>query len=227
MSVYCDFAGLYTRGDYPRFSERMAALLPPILKRFGAEPRTVLDVACGEGSFAVAMAGRGFSVTGVDRSLDMLKLARQKATDADYWIEFLEQDMRDLSLERRFDLATCWFDSLNYLLSMDDLRACYAGVHRALNPGGLFIFDMNTVYGLGVIWQKKPCEVCQDTNDIFEIHRKSYDYETNIATMRITGFLKTGHLGPHRRGTPGARLRARGNPLGPAGLRLRGRRHMG
>ena len=192
MNVYRDFAGLYSRGDYPRFSERMAALLPPILKKFGAEPRSVLDVACGEGSFAVAMAGRGFQVTGVDRSLEMLELARRKATEADYWIEVLEQDMRALSLERRFDLATCWFDSLNYLLSMDDLKACCEGVHRALNPGSLFIFDMNTVYGLGVIWQKRPCEVCQDNPEVFEVHRKAYDFETNIATMRITGFMKAG-----------------------------------
>ena len=192
MTVYRDFAHLYQKGDYPRFSERMAVLLPPILKKFGSEPRAVLDLACGEGSFAVAMAGRGYAVTGIDRSIDMLKLAREKATEADYWIEFLEQDMRALSLEGRFDLVTCWFDSLNYLLSIKDLKSCYAGVHEALNPGGLFIFDMNTVYGLGVIWQKRPCEVCQDTGDLLEIHRKAYDFESNIATMRITGFIKTG-----------------------------------
>jgi ubiquinone/menaquinone biosynthesis C-methylase UbiE len=191
MTVYRDFAYFYMKGDYPRFSERMATLLPPILKKFEAEPRAVIDIACGEGSFAVAMAGRGYAVTGVDRSLEMLRLAREKATEADHWIEFLEQDMRTLSLEGQFDLATCWFDSLNYLLSMEDLRACYSGVFRALNPGGLFMFDMNTVYGLGVIWQKRPCEVCQDTAEIFEIHRKAYDFESNIATMRITGFLKT------------------------------------
>jgi ubiquinone/menaquinone biosynthesis C-methylase UbiE len=190
MNVYRDFAYLYMKGDYPHFSERMATLLPPILKKFGATPRTVLDVACGEGSFAAAMAGRGYSVTGVDCSASMLKIARERAAEAGHEIEFLEQDMRALSVEAKYDLATSWFDSLNYLLKMEDLKACYSGVHKALSPGGLFAFDMNTVYGLGVIWQKRPCEVCQDTDEFFEIHRKSYDFETNIAVMRITGFMK-------------------------------------
>lgn len=192
MNIYRDFAYLYMKGDYPRFSERMATLLPSILKKFGAEPRAVLDLACGEGSFAVAMAGRGYAVTGVDCSADMLRLARERATEADHWIEFLEQDMRALSLDGRFDLVTCWFDSLNYLLKMDDLKACYSAVHEALKPGGLFIFDMNTVYGLGVLWQRRPCEICQDTGELFEVHRKAYDFESNIATMRVTGFIKTG-----------------------------------
>jgi SAM-dependent methyltransferase len=192
MDVYRDFAYLYMKGDYPRFSERMATLLPPILKKFGAEPRRVLDVACGEGTFAVAMAGRGYGVTGVDNSADMLRLARERARDAGCEIEFVQQDMRALSVGAAYDLATSWFDSLNYLLKMDDLRACFSGVHRALKPGGLFIFDMNTVYGLGVVWQRRPCEVCQDTGEFLEIHRKAYDFETNVATMKITGFLKTG-----------------------------------
>jgi hypothetical protein len=51
---------------------------------------------------------------------------------------------------------------------------------------------MNTVYGLGVLWQRRPCEVCQDTGEFFEIHRKTYDFETNIAIMSITGFINSG-----------------------------------
>lgn len=192
MKVYHDFAHLYMKGDYPRFSERMATLLPPILKKFGAGPRSILDVACGEGSFALAMAERGYAVTGVDNSADMLRIARERARDAGREIEFLEQDMRSLSVSALYDLATSWFDSLNYLLKMDDLKACFSGVHGALNPGGLFVFDMNTVYGLGVMWQKRPCEVCQDTGELFEIHRKAFDFETNVATMKITGFVRTG-----------------------------------
>ncbi len=192
MKVYRDFANLYMKGDYPRFSVRMATLLPPILKHLRAEPREVLDLACGEGSFAVALAGRGYSVAGVDSSAAMLRLAREKAAEAGLPVEFLEQDMRALSLERRFDLVTCWYDSLNYLLRVDDLKACYSAVHGSLKPGGLFMFDMNTVYGLGVLWQRRPCEICQDTGGVFEVHRKAYDFESNIATMIITGFMKTG-----------------------------------
>jgi len=192
MSVYRDFAYLYMKGDYPRFSERMATLLPPVFEKFGAEPRAILDIACGEGTFAVAMAGRGYAVTGLDSSGEMLELAREKAAAARMQIEFHKQDMRSLSVRSRYDLITCWYDSLNYLLEIDDLKACYSGVYEALNPGGLFIFDMNTVYGLGVIWPRTPCYVQQDSQDIFEVHRQAYDFETNIATMRITGFVRRG-----------------------------------
>jgi SAM-dependent methyltransferase len=192
MLFYRDFALLYTRGEYPRFSERMAVALPPMLMKLGAEPRTLLDIACGEGTFAVAMAGRGYAVTGLDQSPDMLTLAREKAAAAGLAIDFVEQDMRSLAFDKTFDLVTCWYDSLNYLVRADDLRACYSAVHRALRPGGFFIFDMNTVYGLGVLWQRRPCLVSQDTAEFFEVHRASYDFETNIATMLITGFIRTG-----------------------------------
>jgi len=107
-------------------------------------------------------------------------------------VEFLLQDMRSLPFEERFDLVTCWFDSLNYLLELEDLERTFAGACRALKKSGLFIFDMNTIYGLAVNWQRLPCYVQQDTPWLFEIHRPSYDCEKNIATLRITGFMKEG-----------------------------------
>ena len=58
MSFYNKFAYFYTKGQYPQYSEKMVELLPPVLARFDAQPQTILDIACGEGSFAVAMAKR-------------------------------------------------------------------------------------------------------------------------------------------------------------------------
>ena len=69
-------------------------------------------------------------------------------------------------------------------------------VRGALAPGGLFIFDMNTIYGLAVNWQRHGCYLKQDTDEMIEIHRPAYDHETNIATMKITGFK---HEGDHWR----------------------------
>ena len=192
MSIYEDFAYFYAKGPYLQYSERMAELFPTVLARFDARPQVVLDVACGEGTFAVAMAKKGLQVTGVDQSPQMLQLARQRAERENMKVEFLLQDMRSLSFEGRFDLVTCWFDSLNYLLELEDLQKTFAGVHRALKKAGLFIFDMNTIYGLAVDWQRHYCYVQQDTSEWFEIHFPSYDLEKNIATMRITGFVKDG-----------------------------------
>ena len=190
MNIYKRFASFYAKGQYPQYSERMAELLPAVLERFGAEPRTILDLACGEGTFTLAMAKRGFQVTGVDLSPQMPGFARERAEKENVKIEFTLQDIRSLPFEERFDLVTCWYDSLNYLLEWGDLEKTFAGVWRALKRAGLFIFDMNTIYGLAVNWQRHPCYIQQDTPELFEIHRPSYDYEKNIATLRITGFMK-------------------------------------
>ncbi|MBM4464041.1 MAG: class I SAM-dependent methyltransferase [Chloroflexi bacterium] len=193
MSIYDEFAYFYAQGPYLQFSERMAELLPAVLERFEAKPRTMLDIACGEGTFAVAMARRGFQVTGVDLSPQMLQLARARAERENVKVELLLQDMRSLPFEESFDLVTCWFDSLNYLLELWDLQNTFAGVYRALKKTGLFVFDMNTIYGLAVNWQRYPCYVQQDTPELFEIHRTSYDFANNLATMRITGFAREGN----------------------------------
>ena len=164
-----------------------------MLERFGLKPERVLDLACGEGTFAVRMAKKGFKVTGVDISPHLLRLARERAKKENVNVEFLLQDMRSLPFEEGYDLVTCWYDSLNYLLETEDLEKAFTGIYRALKRGGLFIFDMNTIYGLAVIWQRHPCYVQQDTSELFEIHRPGYDFEKNIATLRITGFIKEGN----------------------------------
>ncbi len=192
MSFYDRFAYFYAKGPYPQYSEKMVKLLPPVLARFDAQPQTILDIACGEGTFAVAMAKRGFQVTGVDRSPQMLRFARERAERENVKVEFLLQDMRTLSFEERFDLVTCWFDSLNYVLELEGIQNTFAGVYRALKKEGLFIFDMNTVYGLAVIWQREPCYVQQNSPEMFEIQFPSYDFEKRIATTRISGFAKEG-----------------------------------
>ena len=192
MTVYDEFAHFYKHGHYPEFSRRMAELLPDVLELFNARPKKILDLACGEGTFAIALARRGFHLTGVDRSAQMLRHARERARRDDVMVTWRKKDMRSLSFAAEFDLVTCWFDSLNYLLDVNDLCRTFAGVYRALKNGGMFIFDMNTIHGLSVTWQRIPCVVQTDEKNLFEILRPEYDYESNVATLHLTGFRKTG-----------------------------------
>jgi ubiquinone/menaquinone biosynthesis C-methylase UbiE len=192
MGVFEKFAHIYSDGDYGDFSRRMADLLPAALRQIGFEPRTLLDLACGDGSFAVAMAADKLKVTGLDVSPHMLEFARRKARKADAGVEFVLGDMRTLTFEAQFDLVTCWFDSLNYLTEPEDLKATFIGVSLALRPGGLFVFDMNTIYGLAVNWPKSPCYLQQDTDRIFEVHLPAFDHETGLASMRIIAFSNHG-----------------------------------
>ncbi|MBE0409943.1 MAG: class I SAM-dependent methyltransferase [Anaerolineales bacterium] len=190
MSVYEGFAFFYSIGTYTQYSHRMAELLPQILEKYQAKPKTILDLACGEGTFAILMSQKGHQVTGVDNSESMLRIASERAEREQTQVEFLNADMRSLTFDRQFDLITCWFDSLNYLLELPDLEQTFQGVSKSLKNDGLFIFDINTIYGLAVNWQRHPAYVEQDTPDIFVVHQPSYDYERNLATMRITGFMR-------------------------------------
>jgi len=195
MSFYNEFAQVYARGDYPTLSQAVAEIVPGIFKQYKIPtPGKLLDVACGEGSFALSMAKSGWQVTGIDQSEEMLRLAKHRAKQAQAPITFIKHDMRFLDFSDEFDLATCWFDSLNYMLTTDDLQSTFNNIARALKPGGWFLFDMNTTYGLAVHWQKEKCYVQQETPDLLELHRTDYDFENHIATLNITWFVREGQI---------------------------------
>lgn len=191
------FAKVYARGKYPGFSQEMAAILPSIIKKYRIPTngtRKLLDVACGEGSFAVEMARKGWSVTGVDLSEEMLRLATHRAKHEEVQVNFVKQDMRFIDYQNEFDLVTCWFDSLNFLTTQDDLQSAFNSISRSLKPNGWFLFDMNTIHGLAVGWQKERYYIQQENSDLLELHCSSFDYERNLASLRITWFIKAGKL---------------------------------
>jgi ubiquinone/menaquinone biosynthesis C-methylase UbiE len=193
MTTYDRFAEIYAQGDYPNLSQEMAEILPAFIKQYkipAAGDKKLLDVACGEGSFAVAMAKKGWRVTGIDLSPEMLRLANHRANREKMKINFLNQDMRFIDFQQEFNLATCWFGSLNYMITHDDLQSAFNTISRALKPNGWFIFDMNTIYGLAVAWQRNQCEVTQETPELLELHRNSYNYEKRLACKKITWFVK-------------------------------------
>jgi SAM-dependent methyltransferase len=195
VAVYNQFASIYQRGPYLRFSQLLAeTLIPEYLDEFGIEPQQLLDVACGEGSFAVGMAEKGFAVTGVDVSPQMITLAQERAENAGVDVDFKVEDMRLLPFEDEFDLVTCFFDSLNYLLTVQGLHNAFQGAFRALRPGGFYIFDMNTIYGLAVDWMREQTYIQNETDDFIEIHQQDFDYENLIASMTVTVFQKQGDL---------------------------------
>jgi SAM-dependent methyltransferase len=195
MSVYRRFAEIYALGPYPGYSLTALDLLPAVFDRYAIPaPGKLLDLACGEGSFSTAMAKDGWKVTGIDQSPDMIELASKQAHQNDAAVEYVVQDMRQPLPAHNFDLVTCWYDSLNYMLSEDDLRQVFRNVFSALKPNGVFLFDMNTIYGLAVGWQRQQCYIQQNISEVFEIHRTAYDYERQIASVQITAFVLQGDL---------------------------------
>ncbi len=138
------------------------------------------------------MAAQGWQACGVDQSAEMLSFARAQAAEQHLSVALTQGDMRALTFKNQFNLVTCWFDSLNYLTSADDLLKTFQGVSQALQPGGAFIFDMNTIYGLLIDWQRAGAYVQMDTGEYMEIHQPTCDFDQQTAQLKITVFKKVG-----------------------------------
>lgn len=124
--------------------------LSRLLEEHGAAPRTILDLCCGTGNVSLLLAEMGYDVTGVDISPEMIAVARRKALDAGVTVTFAAQDATRLRLGRRFDLVISLFDSLNYIIEAPGLQQAIYRVSEHMEPGGFFIFDMNTELALAI-----------------------------------------------------------------------------
>ncbi len=136
---------LYADKEY----DRECDFIEQILRRCTRPVVTVLDIGCGTGGHAIRLAGRGYTVVGVDRSQHMLSIARRKAEAAGVDVRFECQDARQLQLGQTFDAAVAMFAVMSYQTTDDDLAAVCAGVRRHLDPGGVFCFD--AWHGPGVL----------------------------------------------------------------------------
>ena len=151
MDAYKRFADVYDlfmAKDVPydvwvSFMDDTLRAVFPAKKR---DDLTVLDLACGTGNITLRLAALGYDMIGVDISQDMLMHAQEKSFDAGKRILWLAQDMRKLDLYGTVDAAICACDGLNYLLTDADLQETLQRVRLFMNPGGVFIFDMNTEY---------------------------------------------------------------------------------
>jgi SAM-dependent methyltransferase len=142
LGTYETFAPFYDAftADYP-YDEWLGDL-EGWAREAGLAGRRLLDVACGTGNSFLPMLARGYEVVGCDLSPAMLARARAKAGGR---ARVVVADMRALPWRGRFHLATCIDDSLNYLLTTHDLVAALRGIGRALTPGGLAVFDTNSL----------------------------------------------------------------------------------
>lgn len=117
-----------------------------LLSEHGIDGGLLLDLACGTGTLSLLLADRGYSVIGVDSSEEMLSCAQSKLYEQKRDVMFLCQDMLKLDLYGTIDCAVCTLDSLNHLADLKDIQKALDKVSLFMNPGGIFIFDVNTLY---------------------------------------------------------------------------------
>ncbi len=159
MAQYDTFARFYDAVNGEP-EERVAQILS-FVSEFCPQARTVLELGCGTGA-VLAGLGSGFKLTGVDLSSEMLTYARRRCPDA----RFIEADITTLSLDERFDVVICVYDTLNHLTSFEDWVSVFATVAHHLRTGGLFIFDLNTLGRLRDLSDSAPWVFDFDDNTL-------------------------------------------------------------
>ena len=151
-----------------------------------SERDLVVDLACGTGVVTRKLFDRGYDVFGVDISSEML--SRAMDSDEERGIMYLNQDICELDLYSTIGTAVCICDSLNYLLSDEELEAAFAGVSNFLYPGGVFIFDCNTSYKYReAIGESTIAEAGDDVSFIWDNY---YDEDENVNEYDLTLFIK-------------------------------------
>ncbi|MCX6835816.1 MAG: class I SAM-dependent methyltransferase [candidate division Zixibacteria bacterium] len=199
MIPYDQFSTVYDMIGHDRFSISMAEYALEIMKRFKVEPHDALDLCCGTGSAVRVFADQGIAMCGLDRSPQMLVIARQKLQDRH--VKLYRQELPHFEIKtttsgkrssvQQFDLVTCFFDSLNYLRDERQLRATFKAVRRHLRPGGWFIFDMNTPYHLKTVFtDQKPYAGVND--NVAWIFRNGSTNTPDSADLLLTFFVKRG-----------------------------------
>ncbi|HEY8532132.1 MAG TPA: class I SAM-dependent methyltransferase [Limnochorda sp.] len=187
--IYREFASVYDAAGFSTFSEKMVPYALNLLDHLGWKPpaRSVLDLACGTGTAALELARRGWRVTGVDRSPEMLAVARRKAAAAGQAIRWIQADMRAFQVPEPQGMVTCFFDALNYLLTPADLEQAFRRVHAALLPGGVFVFDMNTPHGLEAGWTLG--ESAEVYPNLVSYMHAVYQRESQILRVRLSFYV--------------------------------------
>ena len=189
MDAYKALAASYDRLTNDVDYEAVMDFYRKIMEEEGVHPRSAVDLACGTGSVTQLLARQGIPTIGVDLSEDMLTQAQLKTADMDNPPRYICQSLDKLKLYKAVDLAVCALDSLDYIT---DPRQCRQAIHRifrALNPGGLFIFDVNTPEKLRAMDGQVFLD---EDDDVYCVWRGQFDEETNICSYGMDLFQREG-----------------------------------
>jgi SAM-dependent methyltransferase len=189
------FARIYNQ-EWTGFVNRIAPLIVEFYERLppSRASKEMLDLGCGTGQLAHYCLERGYRVTGLDLSPDMLHYARDnnRSYIDSGQARFIQGDLAEFTLDHPVGLVTSTFDTLNHLEDLTALASCFRSVAAILD--GLFIFDLNTRAGLAR-WNSIGV---QDTEEALIVRRGIYDGQSDRAFVKISGFVRMPE-GPYER----------------------------
>lgn len=191
MDAYTSFAQVYDLFMDNVPYEQWGAYLFQLLKEHGIEDGLLLDLGCGTGKLTRIMEAYGYDMIGIDNSYEMLDIAKEHASEN---ILYLMQDMREFELYGTVRAIYSACDSINYILEEDELRDVFALANNYLDPGGLFVFDINSPYKYQELLAENTfAETREEGSFIWE---NFYDEEEKINEYDLTLYIqeKEGHF---------------------------------
>lgn len=188
MEAYTGFASVYDMFMDNIPYDEWSSYLISLLKEYGVGDGLVLDLGCGTGSVTERLAAAGYDMIGVDLSEEMLQIAMEKRMESGHDILYLLQDMREFELYGTVRAVVSICDSMNYILEEEDLKQVFSLVNNYLDPGGIFIFDLNTVYKYQEILGEQT--IAEDREECSFIWDNFYDEEEMINEYDLTVFVQ-------------------------------------
>ena len=189
MGIYGSMAKFYDRlnagldySEWADFAERQ------IKEHSKGECNLILDAACGTGSMTIELARRGYDMTGVDLSPEMLTVARDRAAEAGTdGILFLCQDLGELDLYGTVDACVSTLDSINHVTDPEALYSFFDRLHRCfLEHGGVLIFDINTPYKFEHVYGNN--DFILEDEGMYCGWQNSFDEEEGLAYFYLSLF---------------------------------------
>lgn len=139
MKPYEILSKLYSK-DWGKYSSKYTDLIFNVIDIYNLNVHSVLDVACGTGILASELYSKNFEVSGIDISEDMINVARENTKGIDFQVA----DMEKFTFDKKFQIITCAFDSINYLTCDIKMEKTLKNILKHLDDNGVFIFDINT-----------------------------------------------------------------------------------
>lgn len=188
MEAYTSFAAVYDEFMDNIPYEEWSRYVIELLRKYGVSDGLVLELGCGTGSMTELLAKAGYDMIGVDIAEDMLELAVEKREKSGLDILYLLQDMRDFELYGTVRAVVSVCDSMNYITEEEDLLQVFRLVNNYLDPGGMFLFDLNTLYKYETLLGDST--IAENREECSFIWENYYDSEEQINEYDLTLFIE-------------------------------------